>query len=358
MNSINENSISVSSVSDTSPAAPAAINLKPLHGAAARDTPWHVAGRYGLGLALALLPLVALIGDNYALNILTSVYLMAGLASAWNVIGGFGGQFSLAHGVFFAAGAYASAQFYLNFGVSPWLVAPVAATAVGALAMLIAWPTFRLRGPFFAIATMALNEVAAVLANYCDRLTGGARGILIPFKPGLGHMIFAERWKYCALMFGFMALTLAVSLAVRHSRLGFYLLAVREDEESAAACGVNVLAVKLWGMGISAALTAIGGALFALFIRFLDPPTLLSLPDIGVKFALVTLIGGIGTVWGPVLGAFLIIPAENVIRAGLGGLPGAHLVVLGLLLMLAALFFRHGVAGAAAALWRRVGAAP
>jgi len=344
----------VSSISGIAPAAPTTLDLKLRHRAAIRGTPLYVAARCAAGLLLALLPFVALIGDNYALNILASVYLMAGLASAWNIIGGFGGQLSLAHGVFFAAGAYAAAQLHLKFGLSPWLVAPLAAVGVGGLAMLISWPTFRLRGPFFAIATMALNEVAAELANYCDRFTGGARGIMIPFKPGFGHMIFAERWKYCALMFGFLVVTVAVATAVRHSRLGYQLLAVREDEDCAAAAGVDVLAVKLRGMGISAALTAIGGALFAMFIRFLDPPTLLSLPDVGVKFALLSLIGGIGTVSGPVLGAFLIVPAENFIRAGLGGLPGAHLVVLGLLLMLAALFFKRGVAGAATSLWQRM----
>jgi branched-chain amino acid transport system permease protein len=318
----------------------------------------RIAGKYLFGLTLALVPFLLLLGDNYWINILTVVYLMAGLASAWNIIGGFGGQFSLAHGVFFAAGAYASAQLYLKYGVSPWLTAPIAAAVVAVAAVLISWPTFRLRGPFFAIATMALNEVAAVLANYSDRLTGGARGLLVPFKAGFSHMIFVERWKYCALMFAFMALTLAIAIVVRASRLGFYLLAVREDEDSARASGVNVLAVKLWGMGISAALTSIGGTLFAMFIRFLDPPTLLSLPDIGVKFALLSLIGGIGTVWGPVLGAFFIIPAENSIRASLGGLPGAHLVVLGLLLMLASLFLKRGIVGAATMLWRRARTKP
>jgi branched-chain amino acid transport system permease protein len=348
----------VSSISGASNGSAAAIDMQQRRRAAVHESFGRIAGKYLLGLALALVPFALLFNDNYSINILTFVYLMAGLASAWNIIGGFGGQFSLAHGVFFAAGAYIPAQFYLKYGVSPWLTAPVAAAVVAVAAVLISWPTFRLRGPFFAIATMALNEVAAVLANYSDSLTGGARGLLIPFKAGFSHMIFVERWKYCTLMFAFMALTLAVVVVIRQSRLGYYLLAVREDEDSARASGVNVLAVKLWGMGISAALTSVGGTLFAMFIRFLDPPTLLSLPDVGVKFALLSLIGGIGTVWGPVLGAFFIIPAENFIRASLGGLPGAHLVVLGLLLMLAALFLKKGIVGAATALWRRVRTKP
>lgn len=344
----------MSSISGLAEERPAALDLERQRRSAVQTSTARAVGEYLFGLTLALVPCLLLLRDDYWINILTIVYLMAGLASAWNIIGGFGGQLSLAHGVFFAAGAYAAAQFYLIYGISPWLTAPIAAAAVAGAAMLISWPTFRLRGPFFAIATMALNEVAAVLANYSDRLTGGARGLLIPFKAGLGHMIFVERWRYCALMFGFLALTLGVTTVIRSSRLGYYLLAVREDEDSARASGVNVLAVKLWSMGISAALTSVGGTLFAMFIRFLDPPTLLSLPDVSVKFALLSLIGGIGTVWGPVLGAFFIIPAENTIRASLGGLPGAHLVVLGLLLMLVSLFLKRGIVGAAANLWRRV----
>lgn len=313
----------------------------------------QIVGQYLLGMGIALVPFLLLFNDNYWINILTVAYLMAGLAAAWNIIGGFGGQFSLAHGVFFGVGAYITAQLYLIYGISPWLSMPIGAVAVTVVALLVSWPTFRLRGPFFAIATMALNEVVAVFANYAESLTGGARGLLIPFRAAFGNMIFAERWKYTLLMFSFLALVVAVSFAIRYSRLGYYLFAVREDEDSARASGVNVLAVKLWGMAISAALTSVGGTLFAMYIRFLDPPTLFSLPEIGVKFALLSLIGGIGTIWGPLLGAALVIPLENYIRAIFGMLPGAHLAMLGLLLMLASLFLKRGVVGAATTLWER-----
>jgi branched-chain amino acid transport system permease protein len=310
----------------------------------------QVFAQYLLGMGIALVPFALLYNDFYWINILTFAYLMAGLASAWNIIGGFGGQFSLAHGVFFGVGAYFAGQMYLIYGLSPWLAMPIGAVLVAAIAVLISWPTFRLRGPFFAIATMAFNEVVAVFANYSDSLTGGARGLLIPFRASFANMIFVERWKSTLLMFAYMAFVAGISVAIRHSRLGYYLLSVREDEDSARASGVNVVAVKLWGMAISAALTAMGGTLFAMFIRFLDPPTLFSLPEVGVKFALLSLIGGVGTIWGPLLGAALVIPLENFIRATLGGLPGVHLVVLGLLLMLAARFLKRGIVGALGAI--------
>jgi branched-chain amino acid transport system permease protein len=270
---------------------------------------------------------------------------MAALASAWNIIGGFGGQFSAAHGVFFGLGAYLTARLYLA-GISPWFTLPIAGAVSALIAVLISWPTFRLRGPFFAIATMGFNEVALSLANYFESLTGGARGILIPFRASFSNMIFMERWKSALLMYAFLALTVAAALAIRRGRLGYYLLAVREDEDAARAAGVNILSVKLWGMAISAFLTGMGGTLFTMFVRFIDPPTLFTLPEVGVKFALIALIGGIGTISGPVLGAALVIPLENYLRATLGGLPGVHLVVLALMLMLAALFLKRGIVGA------------
>ncbi len=306
-------------------------------------------------LALAGLPMVVLWGDPSWINILSYTYLFAALAAAWNIIGGFGGQFSLGHGVFFAVGAYTVARFYVSLGVSPWLaVIPAAALAV-VIAVLISWPTFRLRGPFFAIATMAINEACAALANWSDTLTGGPRGILIPFRAGFSNMIFAERWKYALLMFGFMCLIVLFTVALRRSRLGHYLLAVREDEDAARASGINVLRTKLYGMAISAGLTGVGGGLFAMYVRVLDPPTLFTLPEVGVKFALLSLIGGIGTIMGPVVGAIAIIPVEMYLRATLGGLtPGLHLILLGLVLVLAALFLKRGIVGAVTTAMRRL----
>ena len=310
--------------------------------------------KYLVGMGLALLPVALFIQDTYWLNIIAFAYLMGGLASAWNIIGGFAGQFSLGHGVFFGIGAYMTARFYTLWDVSPWITMIPAAIFAAGIAALISWPTFRLRGPFFAIATLAFNEVAFVIANHFDSLTGGARGILIPFKAGFANMIFRERWQYAVLMFVFVAIVIGVSVVLRRSRLGYYLLAVREDEDAARAAGINVLSVKLQGMALSAFLTSIGGTLFTMYLRFIDPPTLFTLPEVGVKFALLSLIGGIGTIAGPLLGAFLVIPFENVLRSELANaLPGVNLIILGLLMVLAALFMKRGLVGAFTDLYRR-----
>ena len=309
-------------------------------------------GRHALlktlaGLGVALLPLLLLLDNPYWLNIIAFTYLMGGLAAAWNIIGGFAGQFSLGHGVFFGIGAYLTAKLYIGYDLSPWITMVPAAIFAALVAMLISWPTFRLRGPFFAIATLAFNEVAFVIANHFDSVTGGPRGILIPFKAGFANMIFKERWQYAVLMFVFVALVIGSTVVLRRSRLGYYLLAVREDEDAARAAGINVLGVKLRGMALSAFLTSLGGTLFAMYLRFIDPPTLFTMTDVGVKFALLTLIGGIGTIFGPLLGAALVIPFENFLRAELANaLPGINLVILGLLMVLAALFMKKGIVGA------------
>jgi len=305
-----------------------------------------------LPLALLVIALLAGVvylyaGDTFTLNILATTFLFAGLASAWNIIGGFGGQFSLGHSVFFAVGAYTTANLYLKAGISPWLGLLPAAVLAAAIACLISWPVFRLRGPFFAIATMAFTEVALALCNYMEWLTGGTRGMSIPFRLGFSNMIFRDRMSYALLMLGFAAICLIVVLAVNRSRLGYYLQAVRDNEQAARAAGISVLRVKLTGMAFSAALTGIGGGLFFMQVRVADPAALLSLFEFGVKFALIALIGGLGTVYGPLLGALVIIPLESWLRAELGGiLPGANLIVLSLCLILAALFMKHGIVGA------------
>jgi branched-chain amino acid transport system permease protein len=297
-----------------------------------------------LGLLSGLVYLYS--GDTFTLNTLAAAFLFAGLSSAWNIIGGFGGQFSLGHSVFFAVGAYTTANLYLKAGISPWIALAPAALLAALVACLLSWPVFRLRGPFFAIATMAFTEVALALGNYMESITGGTRGMSIPFRLGFANMIFRDRLSYALLMLGFAALCLLVVLAVHRSRLGYYLQAVRDNEQAARAAGISVLRVKLMGMALSAALTGIGGGLFFMQVRVADPAALLSLFEFGVKFALIALIGGLGTIYGPLLGALVVIPLESWLRAELGGIvPGANLIVLSLCLILAALFMKHGIVG-------------
>lgn len=335
---------------------PDAVTLPRLAGSAVRQASGVPGFWDGLPLLALVLGVLAggvglAVGDTFTLNILGTAFLFAGLSSAWNLIGGFGGQFSLGHSVFFAVGAYTTANLYLKLGVSPWLALVPAAALAAAVAVAISWPVFRLRGPFFAIATMALTEVALAIGNYWESMTGGTRGMSIPFRLGAGNMIFRDRVSYTWIMWGFMALCLIVSLWLARSRLGYYLRALRDNEQAAGAAGIDVLRAKLLGMAISAALTGVGGGLFLFSTRVTDPTSILSLFEFGVKFALIALIGGMGTVYGPLLGALLLIPLESWLRAELGGvLPGANIIVLSIVLILASLFLKRGIMGALQAL--------
>jgi branched-chain amino acid transport system permease protein len=189
-------------------------------------------------LTVVIIALLALVvayrGNAFALNELAFTFLFAGLATAWNVIGGYGGQFSLANGVFLAIGAYLTANLSIGFGLSPWLSLLPSAACAAAAATLIAWPAFRLRGPFFAIVTMAFNQVAFVLVNYFDTFTGGPRGLVIPFRLGLPNMIFRDRTSYAFLMLGYLIACFVVGIFVARSRLGYYLQAVRDNDQPRA----------------------------------------------------------------------------------------------------------------------------
>nr|WP_314256859.1 branched-chain amino acid ABC transporter permease [uncultured Devosia sp.] len=311
--------------------------------------------RIGIVVTVLLLGSFLLSGQPFLLNIAAYTFLFAGLATSWNIIGGYGGQFSLLHGAFFAIGGYTTANLYIHFQVSPWLALMPAALLAGLVGALVCWPLFRLKGKFFGIATMAVSEVALVLANYFQPLTGGPQGMSLPFNASFLNMIFTDRFSYALLMLGFLAFTLFVSGYVFRSRLGYYLQAVRDDQDAARASGIDVTRVKLTGMALSAAMTGMGGVLFVMYLRFIDPPTFMSLPDIGVRFLLISLIGGVGTVFGPLIGALLIVPVEFQLRAWLGGsVPGGHLVVLGFVLVLCALFLKRGIVGAALSAWERV----
>lgn len=319
------------------------------------EAPQRAWAKYAVGMAALALPVWLLADNPYWLNLYTTALIFAGLAVAWNIIGGFGGQFSLGHGVFFAVGAYTVTILFNRFGLSPWLGLLPAIVLGVIVAAAMSWPTFRLRGPFFAIATMALNEVAFALANFFEGVTGGPRGVQVPFEASIANMIFPDRWMYAVLALVFLALVAATAVYIKRSYLGYSLFAVREDEESARAMGINVLSIKMTGMLISAALTTVGGGIFAMYIRFIDPPTLFNLPEVGVRFALLSLIGGLGTVIGPIVGALIVQPGETFLRGTMQAFgPGAHLIALGALMVLAALFFKGGIVGFVRDLYRRL----
>ena len=293
--------------------------------------------------ALLLLPIAT--QSPFVIHLAIQVCVFAALASAWNIVGGFAGQLSLGHAVYYGIGSYAAGLLVANFGISPW-IGMFAGVGVSALvALVIAYPTLRLRGPFFSLASIAFLEVARLLVNHEEAWTKGAGGLNVPLQIGLKWMIFREKWAYLLVAFGFLLVVLAICRAIRHSRFGYYLIAVREREDAARAIGINPVKVKIAAAVISAALTSLVGSFHGMYLTFIEPSSAFSL-ELSIQIAMFALIGGLGTVAGPVLGAVVVLPIAELARGWLSAFGnGTHGFVYGVVLVAVVLFFPRGLVG-------------
>jgi branched-chain amino acid transport system permease protein len=305
----------------------------------------HPRAYVGAAALLGLLVVPLLFNSPFVFHLAVQVCVFGALATAWNIVGGYAGQLSLGHAVFYAFGSYAATMLVIHFGISPWIGMFGGAAISVIAALVIAYPTLRLRGPFFALATIAFLEVCRLLVVHFDTLTGGSAGLNVPLNIGLQWMIFRAKWAYLAIAFGFLAMTLWISWLIRYSRFGFYLIAVREREDAARAVGINAVRVKISAAMISAALTSILGSFHAMYLTFIEPSAAFSL-ELSIQIAMFALIGGLGTVAGPLLGTVLVLPAAELSRGWLSALGnGTHGFVYGVVLVLVVLFFPHGLVG-------------
>ncbi|MBD0680273.1 branched-chain amino acid ABC transporter ATP-binding protein [Pseudomonas sp. PSB11] len=297
-------------------------------------------------LVLALLLIIPLTaGSPFVYHLFILICSYAALASAWNIVGGFAGQLSLGHAVFYGVGAYTTTLLMINLGISPWIGMFVGAILSSVVAVLISWPCFRLRGPFFALATIAVLEVVRLMAINQHDVTGGAAGLGVPLKLGVEWMLFRPRWPYLLIAFGFLIITLAVSWKIKNSRLGYYLIAVREREDAAHAVGVNSVKVKLIAVVLSAFLTSLVGSFHAMYLTFIEPGSMFSL-EMSIQIAMFALIGGLGTVSGPLIGTLLVLPLAELARGWLGDLgSGVHGLVYGIVLVVVVLTIPQGLVG-------------
>jgi len=293
---------------------------------------------------LALLGVLPVLARNpFYEDLIVSSFFYGTLASAWNLVGGFAGQISLGHTAFFGIGAYTSTLLYLNFSVSPWLGMLAGACLSILVAIGVGVPCFRLKSHFFALATIAIGEVLRMVASYWTDLTKGGVGLLIPFKPGIENFMFKSKLPYAYIALAMMLLMILVSYVIRNSRFGFYLISLREDQDAAESLGVRTSRCKLIALIISVFFTSIAGTFYAQYVLFIDPFTLFSLP-LSIELALYTIIGGVGTVIGPILGAFVLTPLDVFLRAWLGGVSaGLNFIVYGVVLMVAVVYFPRGV---------------
>ena len=292
-------------------------------------------------IALVTVPMAQSLRDVVLLT-----FLYAGLALAWNIAGGYAGLISFGHAAFFGIGAYTSTILFVRGGLTPWIGLWIGALTCAAAGAVLAVICARLKGPFFILSTLAAAEVVRIAALNWSSLTGGPEGLSILPVPGLANMVFASKTTYAVLMLGYLVFCYAVTKTLECSRYGYYCFAVRDDEDAARAAGINPLLVRGAAMALSAALTGIGGTLFAQYFLYLDPTFVIS-PELSFQFALLPAVGGLGTAIGPVLGSFLITPLSELLRSYLGhAAAGLHLVIYSAGLIVVMLYFPGGIADA------------
>ncbi|MDI4657332.1 branched-chain amino acid ABC transporter permease [Xanthobacter autotrophicus] len=292
--------------------------------------------------AVACLPLG--IRDVYLQNVLILTLLYAAVSQSWNILGGYCGQISLGHALYFGIGAYAASVLYVNYDIVPWFGMVVGGVLSAILAVGLGFMTFRLKGHYFAIATLVIAEIGLVLVHNWD-FVGGALGIQWPFgTDSIWTLQFArDKVPYFYFALGLLVVVWLVTYFIENSRWGFWWRAVKDDPEAAESLGVEVFRSKLAAAAVSAFFTAVGGGFYAAFVSYIDPESVMSF-RFSLLFALPAVLGGIGTLWGAPLGAAILIPLTEITRSYLGGSgSGLDLIIYGALIMVVALAKPEGL---------------
>jgi len=272
------------------------------------------------------------------------VFFFTALAAAWNLISGFGGQLSLGHSAFFAVGAYTSTLLYLWYGLTPWLGMLVGGLFALPVAFIIGYPTFKLRGSYFVLSTIALAEVVRRLLMYFKGITKGSVGIPLPFTGNPWVLQFSGEKGYYYALFSIALAILLIGWRVRWSKLGYYLLAIREDQDAAEALGINPRRYKLIALLISAFFAALVGSVYAQWACYIDPTAVGSI-DLSIQIAMAGILGGMGTVWGPFAGAIILVLAQFLGITFIRGVIGGVYMLYGALLVGAILLRPQGIIG-------------
>lgn len=267
--------------------------------------------------ALAVLPLP--IRNVYTQNLIIITILFAGLSQAWNILGGYCGQISLGHALYLGIGAYVSTLLFVNGGVPPTLGMFAGGVVAGLCALLVGWPCFRLSGHYYAIATVVVGEIGYLLFLNWDWV-GAATGVFVPFR---GESLIDLQFRTSKLPFHFVvlafaAMTWVVAWLIEGSRWGFSWRAMRDDVVAARSLGVRVFPSKMAAAAISGFFTGMGGAIYAQYVGYIDPDSVLA-GQLSILIALPAVLGGVGTLWGPLLGAAVLIPVSELSRSYLGG---------------------------------------
>ncbi len=311
----------------------------------------------GVALLLGNLPFLVEL-NRFQLSIATFILYWALLGTAWNIMGGYAGQFSFGHAAYYGLGAYTATVLLVDFSISPWIGMLVGAGLAGLFALATSFLSFRygLKGPYFALATFAFAEMLRLVSTEIEFINTSI-GITLPLYEGDSWVAlqFNENpQNYYFAILALLILGLLINIIIVNSKLGYYLQAIREDEDAAAALGVNLLFYKTSAVVISAGVTAMGGAFFAQFFRFISPDLAFGVP-VSIQILLRPIVGGVGTIWGPLIGALFLTPLSEMTRnfvrnpppflAMIEGRSGLDEMLFGIILILVIIFLPDGIMG-------------
>jgi branched-chain amino acid transport system permease protein len=325
----------------------------------------------GMALLVVLFCVPSFVQSPYALHMMILLFLSTIMGESWNIIGGYTGQYSVGHSAYYGAGAYGTLVLLQKWDIPPWYGVWAGMILAVLLSLIIGSICFRLRGPYFVLASIAVAEIVRITVLNTPGVTNGAEGILLsdlpPFKIG-GTVItdFVTKVPFYYISLVLAIFTIVITWLLQNSKLGYYFQAIREDQDAAHSLGINLNLHKNIALAISALLTSLAGSFYAIYIKFIDPTTVLSL-DLSVQIVLIAIIGGIGTIYGPVIGALVLVPLSEALRSnviaqglinwgivredsGVGvflkeHLAHAHVLIYGILVVIVILFMPDGVLG-------------
>jgi branched-chain amino acid transport system permease protein len=320
-------------------------NYVPGHPAAPMPIDGFRWGRLLGSLFLVIALFFPLLEKNPSHQNLAILMLMAAqLGVAWNIIGGYAGQVSLGQVAFYGLGAYTSTLLFTRLGINPWLAIPAGGLVAAGLSVLIGWSCFRLKGHYFAMATIAVAEIIQIIFSNWE-YAGAAVGLNLPVEEGWKTLIFSSKEPYYYLALALLLLTLGVNWAIEKSFLGYYFRAIKDEPDAACSLGVNLRRYKLFAFAISSFFTALGGSLYAQKELYIDPGSVLH-TGLSIKMALAAILGGVGTLFGPLFGAVILTVIEEGSRIFFGGSGrGTDLIIYAALIVLIAIYYPNGVIG-------------